>query len=139
MFKHWFYTANRSQVCSFQDLALKHINDIITHLIYDKHLLSTSTCINDETGSIETFIETITQQTISTAEAIAEQYVQEANHRKQTILNNREKFKNPPTVDTIVDAIENRQINMIQRVQFYVEHQMKALSQQKMNQYAQQH
>ena len=139
MFQHWFYSANRSQTCSFQDLALININDIITHLIYDKQLSLTSACISDETCSIEKEIETITQQTMSIAEAIAQQYIQKANHHKQKILNNREKVKKPPTVDTLIDAKENRQINIIQRVPCTVEHQVKALSQQKPNQYAQQH
>jgi hypothetical protein len=135
MFKHWFYCTNRSRTCSFQDLALKNINDIITHLIFDKQLSSTPTSINDETCSTKTFIETITQQTISTAEAIAQQYQQKVNDQKQKILNNREKFKKPPSVDIIHDAIENRQTNIIQRAEYNVEQQVKSLSQQNINEY----
>ncbi|CAF1348601.1 unnamed protein product, partial [Didymodactylos carnosus] len=106
------------------DLALKNINDIITHLIYDKQLSSTSTYINKEACFVEELIETTTQQTIYTAEAIAQQYVQQANFHTEKILTIRDKFKKPPTVDTIINVIENRKINMLQRVQCNIAHQL---------------
>ena len=110
-------------LCTFRDLALTKINDILTHLIFDKQLSST----NNQTNSIDQFIEDITKETISTAETIAEHYVQKVNDEKTKILNNQEKFKKPPTVDTIITAIENRQLNMVQRAQSNIEQTLKAI------------
>ncbi len=52
-----------------------------------------------------------------------------ANDEKQKILNNKEKFKKPPSVDTIIIVIESRQLNMIQRAQYNIEQQIKFLFQ----------
>ncbi len=140
IFKNWFFSTNRSTICSFQDLALKNMNDVITHIIFDKQFSSTTaTSVIDETCSTEKFIDTIAQQTISTAEAIAQQYVQTVNDQKQKILHNREKFKKPPSVDVILDAIENRQINMVQRVEYNIAQQTKYLMHQNINKSTQEH
>ena len=119
---------------------MKNINDIITHLIFDKQFSSTTaTSVNDDTYSIEKIIESIAKQTISTAEAITQQYVQTVTDQKAKILHNHEKFKKPPTVDIILDAIENRQINMIQRVEYNITQQTKYLKQQNINEHPQLH
>jgi hypothetical protein len=74
------------------------------------------------------FIEDLTKQTISTAEAIAQGYMQKVNDEKRKILNNQEKFQKPPSVATIITAIENRQMNMVQRAQYNIEQQLKSFS-----------
>jgi len=107
---------------TFRDLALTKINDIITHLIFDKQLSSTTVL---STNSVDQFIEDITKQTISAVETITEHYIQKVKDEKTKILNNREKFKKPPTVDTIITAIENRQMNMTQRAQYNIEQILK--------------
>ncbi len=47
--------------------------------------------------------------------------------KKKKILNNQEKFKKPPTVDTIITVIENRQLNMVQRAQYNIEQTLKTI------------
>ncbi len=73
------------------------------------------------TNEIHQFIEYFTQQTTSSAEKIAQCYADKVNDAKKKILNNREKLKKPPTVDKIITAIENRQVNMVQRAQYNIE------------------
>jgi hypothetical protein len=73
-------------------------------------------------------IEDLTKQMISTAEAIAQGYTQKVNDEKRKILNNQEKFQKPPSVATIITAIENRQMNMVQRAQYNIEQQLKSFS-----------
>jgi hypothetical protein len=82
---------------------------------------------NNQKNSIDQFIEHIMKQTISTAEIIAERYVQKVTDEKKKILNNQEKFKKPPTVDTIITVIENRQLNMVQRAQYTIEQTLKTI------------
>jgi putative ribosome biogenesis GTPase RsgA len=90
--------------------------------------VSTMNLMNNETTSIiDQFIKVIAQQTISSAETIARQYLQKVIDEKQKILNNRDKFQKPPSVDTIITSIENRQNNMIQRMQYNIEQQLKTL------------
>ncbi|CAF1588554.1 unnamed protein product, partial [Adineta steineri] len=115
LFKTWLSSSKSSSsltLCTFQDLALTKINDIFIHLIFDKELPAAT---NHQANSIDQFIEDIVMKTISTAETIVENYVQKVNNEKQKVLNNQEKFKKPPTVDSVITAIENRQLNMIQR------------------------
>jgi hypothetical protein len=117
-------------LCTFQDLALTKINDIFTHLIFDKQFSSTTIhSTNNQTNSTDQFIEDITKHTICTAETIAEYYVQKVNNEKTKLLKNQEKFKKPPTVDTTITAIENRQLNMVQRAQYNIEQTFKAIFQ----------
>ncbi|CAF1427977.1 unnamed protein product [Adineta steineri] len=130
LFKTWLSSSKSSSsltLCTFQDLALTKINDIFTHLIFDKQL---SSATNHQTNSIDQFIEDIIMKTISTAETIVENYVQKVNNEKQKVLNNQEKFKKPPTVDSVITAIENRQLNMIQRAQYNVEQILKTIFQE---------
>ncbi len=67
------------------------------------------------------------KQTISTAEIIAERYVQKVTDEEKKIWNNQEKFNKPPTVDTIITVIENRQLNMVQRAQYNIEQTLKTI------------
>ncbi len=90
---------------------------------------STINLTNNGTNPIDQFIEYLAQQTISIAEKIAQHYIEKVNDEKKKILNNREKFKKPPTVDTIITAIENRQINMVQRAQCNIEQTLKSVFQ----------
>ncbi|CAF1459883.1 unnamed protein product [Adineta steineri] len=126
LLKTWLSSSTSSSLTlyTFQDLPLTKINDIFTHLIFDKQLSSTAT---HQTNSIDQFIEDIIMKTISTAETIGENYVQKVNNEKQKLLNNQEKFKKPPTVDSVITAIENRQLNMIQRAQYNVKQILKTI------------
>jgi hypothetical protein len=128
LFKNWLSLSDRSTSCTYQDLQLTNINDILTHLIFDKNLSSTSfNLTNNETISIAKFIKDLAEEAISTAETITQGYQQKVNDEKQKILKNKKKFKKPPSVDSIIDTIENRQMNMIQRAQFNIEQQIKSL------------
>jgi hypothetical protein len=49
------------------------------------------------------------------------------NHEKRKMLNNQEKFKNTPGVDSIITAIENHQLNMVQCAQYNINQQFKSL------------
>jgi hypothetical protein len=92
-------------------------------------LSSTINLTNNGTNPTDQFIENLTQQTISTAEKIAQHYVEKVNNEKKKILNNREKFKKPPTIDNIIIGIENRQMNMVQRAQCNIEQTLKSVFQ----------
>jgi hypothetical protein len=129
MFKSWFSSTNGSTSATFQDLQLTKMNDIFTHLILNKQLSSTTNSVEQETTSNAKFVQDSIQQTISTAEEMAQSYQQKSNQEKQKILNNQEKFKKPPTVNSIITAIENRQINMVQRAQHNINQQLKSLFQ----------
>jgi len=118
MFKNWLSSKAQLTTCTFKDLALKKITETVANLLFDQQFLSTT--------SIDTFINDTAQQAISSAETIAQGYLQKANDEKQKILSNRDKFKNLPSVDTIVMAIENRQVNMVQRAQYNIQQQLKS-------------
>jgi DNA-binding transcriptional regulator YbjK len=129
MFKSWFSSTNGSTSATFQDLQLTKMNDIFTNLILNKQLSSTTNSVEQETTSNAKFVQDSIQQTISTAEEMAQSYQQKSNQEKQKILNNQEKFKKPPTVNSIITAIENRQINMVQRAQHNINQQLKSIFQ----------
>lgn len=126
MFKNWFSSKTRLTSCNFQDLALTKLTEIVTNLIFNQWLLSTTCSTEHEATSTSKFIEDLAQRVISTAEAIAQLYLQKANDDKKKILCNGNKFKKPPTVNIVVTAIESRQVNIIQRAQFNIEQQLKS-------------
>ncbi|CAF4280786.1 unnamed protein product, partial [Adineta steineri] len=129
LFKTWLSSSKSSSLtlCTFQDLALTKINNTCAHLIFDKEL---SSATNHQTNSIDQFIEDIIMKTIYTAETIAENYVQKVNNERQKVLNNQEKFKKPPTVDSVITAIENRQLNMVESAQYNIEQILKTIFQE---------
>jgi hypothetical protein len=43
-------------------------------------------------------------------------------------LSTQGNFKKPPTVETVLDAIENRRINMIERAQYNIGYKSKIIS-----------
>nr|ACD54684.1 unknown [Adineta vaga] len=132
LFKNWLLTSPKSStlsLCTFQNLGLAKIIDIFTHVMFDKHYLlpTVHSTTSIEAHSINQFINDIIQETIYHAEAFCEVCIQKVNDEKQKLLKNQEKFTKPPIVDTIVIAIENRQINMIQCGQFNLEQTLKIL------------
>ncbi|CAF4137034.1 unnamed protein product [Adineta steineri] len=129
LFKTWLSSSKSSSLtlCTFQDLASTKINNTCAHLIFDKEL---SSATNHQTNSIDQFIEDIIMKTIYTAETIAENYVQKVNNERQKVLNNQEKFKKPPTVDSVITAIENRQLNMVESAQYNIEQILKTIFQE---------
>jgi hypothetical protein len=118
MFKNWLSSRAQLTSCTFKDLALSKITEIVANLLFDQQFSSTI--------SIDKFINDITQQAISNAQTIAQGYLQKANDEKQKILRNRDKFKKPPSIDIVIAAIENRQMNMVQRAQYNIEQQLKS-------------
>jgi hypothetical protein len=118
MFKNWLSSKAQLTTCTFKDLALKKITEIVATLLFDQQFSSTT--------SIDTFINDTAHQAISNAETIAQGYLQKANDEKQKILSNRDKFKKLPSVDTVVMAIEDRQVNMVQRAQYNIQQQLKS-------------
>lgn len=97
--------------------------------MFDQQLsVSTINSTNSTVTSItDKFIQLVAQQTISSAEIIAQEYLQKVIDEKQKILNNQGKFKKSPTVHTVITSIENRQLNMIHRAQYNTEQQLKIL------------
>ncbi|CAF1511861.1 unnamed protein product [Rotaria sordida] len=122
MFKNWFLSTSRSTSCTFQDLQLTKINDIFSHIILDKKLSSTTSLTKHENNSIANFIEDSIQQTIITAVEIVQSY-------EQKVPSKQDKFQKPPSITSIINAIENHQMNMVQRAQYNITQQLKVIFQ----------
>jgi len=58
---------------------------LFTHLIFDKQLSSIIKLTNNGTNATDQFIEDLTQQTISTADTIAQCYASKVNDEKKKI------------------------------------------------------
>ena len=56
-------------------------------------------------------------------------YNEIATVEKTKILNQKNKFKKLPTVESVMNVIENRQQNMIQQAQHHIEQTMKIIFQ----------
>ncbi|CAF4971416.1 unnamed protein product [Rotaria socialis] len=54
-------------------------------------------------------------------------YIEIATAKKTKILSQKNKFNKLPTVETVMNAIENRQRNMVQRAQYIMEQKIKIL------------
>ncbi len=85
LFKNWLSSSKSSSLTlyTFRDLALTKINDIFTHLIFDQQFSTTIHSTNNQTKSIDQFIEDLTKETISSAETIVQHYIHKINTQKQ--------------------------------------------------------
>jgi hypothetical protein len=83
--------------------------------------------IENQTNTIDQFLEDLIETTICTAEIVAHQYGQKVKDEKRKILKNQDKFKKTPTVVSVITAIENRQLNMIQSAQYNLDQVLKSL------------
>jgi hypothetical protein len=127
MFKNWLSFKSQPNTYALQDLALTKINEIFIQHAFDQQSTSNNTLSNHEENCMAKFINDLTVKTLSKAEEIVETYVQQVNNEKIKLFNNRDKFTKPPTVDTVVAAIENRRTNMIERAQYNTDHKLKII------------
>ncbi|UJR12882.1 hypothetical protein I4U23_017056 [Adineta vaga] len=132
LFKNWLLSSKSSTLPlhTIQDLGLTKITPLFTHLTLHQHFFLISNAddsIDNYINSSHQFIENQIAETISTAQSYLKKHTEKVNDEKQKVLNNQEKFKIPPSVDTIMNAIENRQLNMIQRAQYNLQQTLKIL------------
>lgn len=84
-------------------------------------------CSSSSIDSTEIFIQDLSKRAIVTAEAMLTKYQEKISLEKQKILKNQAKFKKQPTVDQVMIAIENREMNMIERSQYKTKQLLKCL------------
>lgn len=93
--------------------------------------LTTTTATNslsNETLTGDILSQSLAQQTVSAVETLAQHHTQKILHEKETLLNHLATTKNPSGVQTIINAIGNRQVNMIERAKYNIEQRGKAFS-----------
>lgn len=82
---------------------------------------------NNETWTMDEFIQRLAYRTISAAQQMIEFYMRKVLDEKEKIIIKREQSTNPSYVDVILKCIGDRQLNMIHRAQCNLEQQLQAL------------
>ena len=130
IFKLWLSrTSALSSLCTFQDLALPNVNNTVARVVFDEHMSLGSMqplCV-DATLPVLTLIRNLAEQTISAAETVANQYMHYILNEKEKLMSHLERINDPTRLLAVIDSIGDRQINMVQRAQFNLEQQFKAL------------
>ncbi len=131
MFKKWLTFQSSEQynsIYTFQDFPLTKITKIFMQEVFNKQSFLSNNPLIDEHNSHTKFINDTIIRTMSKAEQIAESYLQEINNERAKLMSTQGKFKKPPAVETILDAIEHRRINMIERAQCNLGYKSKIIS-----------
>ncbi|CAM2725615.1 unnamed protein product [Rotaria socialis] len=112
---------------TFMELGLVKMNEIFTFILTNKVLFdSMSTIIVNEIPLKQLVFESMNEAVIIVEKNI-QAYIEIATAEKTKILSQQNKFNKLPTVETVMNAIENRQRNMVQRAQYHMEQKMKIL------------
>ncbi|CAF1374052.1 unnamed protein product [Rotaria magnacalcarata] len=69
----------------------------------------------------------VTNEAVIIVEKNIQAYIETATAEKRKILSQQNKFNKLPPVASVMNAIENRQQNMVQRAQYHMEQKMKII------------
>ncbi|CAM4978506.1 unnamed protein product [Rotaria socialis] len=128
LFKKWMSLPVASVTMdNFMELGLVKMNETFTFILTNKVLFnSMSTIIVNEIPLKQLVFESMNEAVIIVEKNI-QAYIEIATAEKTKILSQQNKFNKLPTVETVMNAIENRQRNMVQRAQYHMEQKMKIL------------
>jgi hypothetical protein len=122
LFTNWLTNPSKTNKYTFKDLALTNITDIFVELAFQKQPASNNNMSTHRINTMDNFISDLSRQTLSKAEQIIQSYKQKITNETTKLTNNRTKFTKPPTIDTVIAAIADRRINMIQSAQYNIEY-----------------
>ncbi|CAF3447433.1 unnamed protein product [Rotaria sp. Silwood2] len=122
LFKKWISLPAASRTMPhLMELGLTKVNEFFTLTLTNKVLLNViSTKNNEENPSKQMVCETIDEAVIIIEKTI-KTFTQIAIDEKTKLIIQNAKFDRLPTVQNVIDAIDNRQQNMIQRAQYHME------------------
>ncbi|CAM4978805.1 unnamed protein product [Rotaria socialis] len=128
LFKKWMSLPVASVTMdNFMELGLVKMNETFTFILTNKVLFnSMSTIIVNEIPLKQLVFESMNEAVIIVEKNI-QAYIEIATAEKTKILSQQNKFNKLPTVETVMNAIENRQRNMVQRAQYCMEQKIKIL------------
>ena len=107
------------------ELGLNKMNIIFTFILTNNTLLNSMSTTNLNELSSKQLISNSMNEAIVFIEKNIQACIEVATNEKHKILNQKYKFKKLPTVESVMKAIEDRQQNMIQRIQYHIEQTMK--------------
>lgn len=112
------------------DLGLIKINEILL-VIFNNKVLSNSMSTTDANEiSLKQFVFETMNEAANYIEKCIQTYAEIANVEKRKILNQETKFKTLPTVQSVLNVIENRQKNMILSAHYHTAQIMKIIFQE---------
>ena len=123
LFQQWLLLKSLVPSCTFEDLGLNKINNIIIQHIFNPvksifNNLSSNSCNTTE----------LIQDTFSSMEKIFEDYNDKINRVKTKLQTTKENIKKPEiNIDQVIQAIEQRQMNIQQRIQYQTAYKIKLL------------
>ncbi|CAF4723514.1 unnamed protein product [Rotaria socialis] len=128
LFKKWMSLPVVSMTMdTFMELGLVKMNEIFTFILTNKVLFnSMSTIIVNEIPLKQLVFEAMNEAVIIVEKNI-QAYIEIATAKKTKILSQKNKFNKLSTVETVMNAIENRQRNLVQRAQYIMEQKIKIL------------
>jgi hypothetical protein len=110
---------------TLMDLGLTKMNQVFTIIVTNKVLSQASSTTDLNTITIKQWIRESMDETIHLMENIINIFEKVSTIKKRKILQKKDKLKKLPTVETVLNAIENRQQHMIEHAQYQLKQTIK--------------
>ncbi|CAF3189383.1 unnamed protein product [Rotaria socialis] len=128
IFKKWMSLPTISMTLhTMMKLGLTKINELFTLILTNKVLFNTLSTTHIDTMLLKELVSESMNETILLIEKNIQIYNEAANVEKTKILNQKHKFKKLPTVENVLEAIGNRQQNMIECIRYHTEQTIKII------------
>ena len=109
--------------CTFQDLGLNKINNIIV-----QHIFNPTNSLLTSSNPTNIFDSDLTQAILASIATTIQNYENQINQAKTKLQNTKENIKKPGiNIDKVIEAIEKREMNMKQRAQYQAQYKIKLL------------
>ena len=115
--------------CTFPDLQLTYINPILTQALFQMKQSSNCNVGNQDTDPLTQLTTELFQQTLTQAEHNAQSHGQKAIQEKNELDRTKSNHQNITSFETILNIINQRETNVINRVEHQTRYQILRLSQ----------
>ena len=113
------------------DLELTRMNELFTLILANKVLADATSTISLQQNPSKQYVSESFNETVYLFERGIQIYMQITNDERRQMLIKQNKSKKFISLRNIMDAIEHRQQNMIQRAEFHMEQMIKIIFQEK--------
>ena len=127
LLKKWLSVQSISATCSLADLQLTTINSILTQHLLDPQHLSNKNLVNDVDRPRQALVDQFIDQAFDTAQQVMQSHAKIALDERTKLLTIKERPIHIPNLGKVIAAIQTRQSNMIQRLEYDTQQKLKLL------------
>jgi hypothetical protein len=127
LLKKWLSVQSKATTCSLADLPLTTINSILTQHLLDPQHLSNKNLVNDVDRPRQAFVDQLIDQAFDTAQQVMCSHAKIALDEQTKLLTTETRPIHITNLGKVIDAIQTRQSNMIQRLEYDTQQKLRLL------------